>query len=393
MTSTWKAPGHWPVHRVCDIATILQGHPYPSASFHASRGFPLIRIRDIDTDTTTMRYTGDVSPHIVIREGDVLVAMDGYFRCRVWRGPDAVLNQRVCRVTCDPDIIPPRLFAWLLDAELRRRVPGTGRITVAHLSLAQLSHLPLALPPRADQSALLARLEAIAPRLSRVTANMAALPQRLDQYRTAVLATAYAGCLVPPSTIGGQRHVNLAAVADITYGISCKASPTAPGPRLLRITDIAGDTVAWDDVPGCTTPPEDLERHLLRPDDVVVIRTGSRTGQSILLGNVPAAVASSYLVRLRPHAILPAYLHLAIQSPQVQHVIAAASTGIAQRTCSATKLGSIVINVPSRAEQSAIVSRARQFLAPIQSLACRLRSTPFAEDLRAIQAEVMVGIA
>ncbi len=86
-----------------DIATIQNGFPFKSSQFTKDEGTPLIRIRDVGADSTDTNYVGDYDPAFVVEAGDLLIGMDGDFNCARWRGPNGLLNQRVCRVSLKSD--------------------------------------------------------------------------------------------------------------------------------------------------------------------------------------------------------------------------------------------------------------------------------------------------
>src|SRR5690242_8496216 len=91
--------------RVClgDIGQVLNGYAFSSSDFSPQGGTPLIRIRDILTDRTESTYTGDYEDAYLIQPGELLIGMDGDFNCALWRGPVGLLNQRVCKVSVNPE--------------------------------------------------------------------------------------------------------------------------------------------------------------------------------------------------------------------------------------------------------------------------------------------------
>ena len=64
---------------------------------------------------------------------------------------------------------------------------------------------------------------------------------------------------------------------NIQYGYTETASSEEIGPKFLRITDIQNDKVDWNSVPYCKINEKDLEKYLLKDDDIVVARTGATT--------------------------------------------------------------------------------------------------------------------
>jgi type I restriction enzyme S subunit len=70
----------WESARLADVASILNGFPFESRGFNAAdKGTPLIRIRDVLRSETETFFDGEFDRTFLIREGDLLVGMDGDF--------------------------------------------------------------------------------------------------------------------------------------------------------------------------------------------------------------------------------------------------------------------------------------------------------------------------
>lgn len=109
----------------------------------------------------------------------------------------------------------------------------------------------------------------------------------------------------------GLGYNCLAALAEISYGYTAKASFDIDGPKFLRITDIQDGTVDWAGVPSCDIGDDEYKKHKLENGDIVFARTGATTGKSFLITGCQDSVAASYLirVRLRSSLIVPEYLY------------------------------------------------------------------------------------
>lgn len=44
-------------------------------------------------------YSGEYEAKYIIKNGDVLIGMDGEFNRERWKGDNALLNQRVCKIS------------------------------------------------------------------------------------------------------------------------------------------------------------------------------------------------------------------------------------------------------------------------------------------------------
>ncbi len=174
----------------------------------------------------------------------------------------------------------------------------------------------------------------------------------------------------------GWRVVRLDEVAGKPqYGWTSSARPGAPGPPLLRTTDITRGRITWDSVPRCVELPSDPSRYLLADNDIVVSRAGS-VGVSALLVEPPRAVFASYLMRLRPGPdVLPSFLALFLRSPQYWSQVSDMTNGIAMPNINGTKLAAVMMPLPPLEEQRRILDVLEGHLSRLDAAAALLAKT------------------
>ena len=242
--------------------------------------------------------------------------------------------------------------------------------------------LTIPLPPLEEQQRIVAVLDEAFEGLARARVHAEANLQNARALIEAGLGTAF-----NPVTakLNGWDLSDLSSMAKLSYGYTTKANSEPNGPKFLRITDIQDGTVDWDNVPFCSTPPDDYERYRVKSGDILFARTGATTGKSYLMTDEIEAVAASYLIRLRlaSMALKPEYLALFFQSDVYWETIRAGISGSTQGGFNASKLGELVVPVPPLAIQDVVISR----LEEIQDQAARLTSTYFVklqdlDDLR-----------
>ena len=105
-------------------------------------------------------------------------------------GPDALLNQRVCKITVRTEAYySQRFLRWVLPGYLDAVHRSTSSVTVKHLSSETVKELPIPLPPRPEQERIVAAIE---EQFSRLDAGIAALERarhNLVQMRAAILGS------------------------------------------------------------------------------------------------------------------------------------------------------------------------------------------------------------
>ncbi len=158
---------------------------------------PLIRIRDLSSHNPKV-FTPEEHPNgTVIEHGDIVCGMDGEFWVQRWKGPDAVLNQRVW--TFRPkEGIPTSFLAAALERPIsffERSKTGT---TVIHLLKRDIDQIRLPRPPDI-------LLEAFDGEVRRqVERTLAALGTAGDTEPTVEIRTA----------LLGARHTEVAAMGS-----------------------------------------------------------------------------------------------------------------------------------------------------------------------------------
>jgi type I restriction enzyme S subunit len=149
----------WPRVRLGDVLSVRNGFAFSSKLF-GSVGLPLIRIRDLKNGLQTETcYSGEFDDRYLVHAGDLLIGMDGEFRCYEWRGEPALLNQRVCRLQDFSSKVDKRFIRYSIDSHLRLIEENTGFATVKHLSSKQIEAIQIGLPPLDEQKRIVAKLD------------------------------------------------------------------------------------------------------------------------------------------------------------------------------------------------------------------------------------------
>lgn len=151
----------WKTVKLGDMLEVQNGYAFNSKQFDVDGDMPLIRIRDLKNafDTETC-YTGEYEDKYIVQSGDLLIGMDGEFRCYEWQGDAALLNQRVCRLQNFHADLNQRFLLYAINSELKKIEDVTGFTTVKHLSSNTIKQIELSIPPLAEQQRIVAKLDA-----------------------------------------------------------------------------------------------------------------------------------------------------------------------------------------------------------------------------------------
>lgn len=141
-----EIPQGWEVRSIKDVAAVTYGFPFQSKKFNTNQiGSPVIRIRDI-LDASTTTFTDEVADaKYHIKNGDILVGMDGDFHMCIWSSGHALQNQRVAKFESSSAIGNHHLFLALeLPIQTwNKSIVGT---TVAHLGDMHIKAIQIVWP-------------------------------------------------------------------------------------------------------------------------------------------------------------------------------------------------------------------------------------------------------
>ncbi|WP_160134181.1 restriction endonuclease subunit S [Halococcus salsus] len=153
-------PDEWNVNNIGSDIDLLTGNNFSSKDFADEGGVPLIRIRDLGTDKTTLNFTGEYDSKYLIEADDLLVGMDGEFEPHLWSGPKSLLNQRVCKI--EPTKQYNKIFLrYGIEKPLfyiQKSIAGT---TVKHLSQSNIRDVNLPTPSLEEQRKIATILYAV----------------------------------------------------------------------------------------------------------------------------------------------------------------------------------------------------------------------------------------
>ena len=145
-----------------EVCEILSGYAFKSSQFNDKKiGLPLIRIRDVERGFSDTYFEGAYPEEYLIKNGDLLITMDGSFILKKWEGDLALLNQRVCKIKITDKSVDEGYLAWLIPKFLKEIEDKTPFVTVKHLSVAKIKDISFVLPNKLEQKLISKRLNTI----------------------------------------------------------------------------------------------------------------------------------------------------------------------------------------------------------------------------------------
>lgn len=126
--------GSW--YRVRDHFDLINGYPFKSDFFNLDGvGKPLVRIRDLLSNSLPTYFDGEDGNDVVVSDGDIVIGMDGDFNSVTWAKGEALLNQRVCALRAKKHSeVDSRILGYQIPISLKIINDLTPWSTVKHLS-------------------------------------------------------------------------------------------------------------------------------------------------------------------------------------------------------------------------------------------------------------------
>lgn len=356
LRQSFDSPEGWTEQRVGDLVELINGFPFPSESFSHAGAIPLVRIRDLAANEFETYIRPPIPERVMIRDGDVVIGMDGEFNVVRWaRGP-AALNQRLCLLRPKPGV-DIRFVAYWLPALLRILNELAYSTTVKHLSSGEILAERVIVPPEQEQRRIADFLDDQVARLDRGIAlrkaQRVALLGRHDAWLDDRLIR----------SIGEAPSKPLALLADphrpIQYGIVLPGPDFPGGVPIIKGGDIGSGRIFTG--PLQRTDPEidaAYARSRVIPGDLVIAIRGS-VGE---IAAVPDTLAGANLTqdsaRIAPAGVDAGWLEAVMTSRTVQSRMERFVTGATVKGINIFDLRRVPIPTPDSRRQKELASAA-----------------------------------
>ncbi|WP_159335577.1 restriction endonuclease subunit S [Escherichia coli] len=279
---------------------ILSGCAFPSSGFNRNNGVPLIRIRDILSGKTETYYEGSYDLKYLIKKGDLLVGMDGDFNREYWKGTDALLNQRVCKITPNPETLDKNFLYHFLQKELDKIHATTDVVTVKHLSVKKIQDIKIRLPSLKEQK----RIAAILDKADAIRQKREQAIKLADDFLRAKFLEMFGA---PANNIHRFPKGTIRDLVDsVNYGTSAKASIDSGEYPILRMGNITYQG-RWDftDLKYLDLSVKEKDKYLVKEGDLLFNRTNSKelVGKTAVYEEDRPMAFAGYLIRVRPNSI------------------------------------------------------------------------------------------
>ena len=395
----------WPRVPMGSFVEVLNGFPFKSEQFSDAEGAPIIRIRDVTAGHTKTYYRGKIPEGYWVRKGDLVVGMDGDFNSRIWQSSAGLLNQRVCKLSPDPEVMEVAFLARILPGYLSLINEATPSVTVKHLSSKTLKETQIPIPPLPEQRRIVAKLDRFSARSAAVRDHLARTTKLATRAKQAILAHAFQGGLVDSSSVKGtsvpfrDELIRLRDERRLVEGLRKKGKNKSVPISSAVLPDIPDtwrwltfDDCSWDMTVGHVGPmkdryvesgipflrslnikpnaistrnmryidadfDEELCKSRLLPGDLVVVRTGEPGVAAVIDDKLGPCNCSDLVISRLCEFINPHFAAFYMNSSFARNTSSAMQVGVAQRHFNVGAMSVMPVPVPPMTEQREIVRR------------------------------------
>ena len=139
-------PQSWQKKKLIELVNVQYGYAFDGSLFNSDKkGMPIVRIRNIPDGYTSDYTIEEASPEYVVRNGDILVGMDGIFHINSWSGGNALLVQRASLFRPKDEELRGFVFQAIKEPikYFEKTLVGS---TVAHLGKKHIDSIELLVP-------------------------------------------------------------------------------------------------------------------------------------------------------------------------------------------------------------------------------------------------------
>jgi len=330
------------IQKLKTLVDIISGYPFESSLFNTEgHGLPLIRVRDVNSGYAGVYYSGDYDENFLIQNGDLLIGLDGDFKCVEWRFGKALLNQRVCKIIPKHDKISKLYLLHFLPAALSLIHRNTNFTTVKHLSTKTILEIQIpaiTLSGQLQISNILNRAEIL------ITQRKESI-RLLDEFLKSTFLEMFGTKSYPKYETDTLENYSI----KITDGTHLGPKFIDFGVPFLLVSNIKNNEIDYNTKKYISEKEyqELNKRTPIEKGDILITSVGSY-GNPALVKTITKFAFQRHIAYIKPdmNKINNVYLFGALKSDFVKIQIDNAVRGVAQKTLNLSELKKISIPIP-----------------------------------------------
>jgi len=344
---------NWKQSQLADLLSIQNGYAFNSKLFNTSTGKQLIRIRDLKNGKETkVRFSGEFDKKYIVNAGDLLIGMDGEFKCYEWKGEPSLLNQRVCRIERYNSSLEKRFLLYGINSFLKEIEDRTAYSTVKHLSSKKIKSITIPLPPIPEQKRIVEILDETFAAIDKAVANTEKNIKNADE-----LFESYISLIFQNIGASSSRVQPLGSVCKVVGG----GTPSKKNKQFYE-GNIPWATVRDMNVDNLSVTCHSITEQAVTksstniiPAGNVIIATRVGLGKVCIL-DMDTAINQDLrgIIPLQDVLLLPSYLFFWFKS--IAKVIIAAGSGATVQGVRGAFIKGLQVPLPSKDDQEKIIN-------------------------------------
>lgn len=336
------------MQKLSELTSLLSGFAFNASLFNDEKmGLPLIRVRDVNSGFAGFYYSGSYDQQFVVTKGDILISLDGDFKAIEWKGDEALLNQRVCKIIPNEDLLNREYLLHFLPEILKDIHRKTRYTTVKHLSTKTINSIEIPVPSLPDQR----HIAQLLSQAEQLIAQRQESLRLLDAYLKSTFLEMFGGV-----KDNKYSSVSLESVAiKITDGTHLSPKFLVEGVPFLLVSNIVENEIHFQTKKYISEEEYLLlnKRTPIEPGDILITSVGSYGNAALVRGFTKFAF-QRHIAYIKPdhQKINNIYLFGALRSEFVQIQIEKAVRGVAQKTLNLTELRKLQVPIPPLALQT-----------------------------------------
>lgn len=316
-----------------------------------------------------------------LRKGDILWNSTGtgtIGRAALFQGLEtasrAVVDGHVTILRSSAAIDPRYLFSFIRSPNVQSRIEDmqSGTTNQVELSKSEILKTEIPLPPLPEQRRIVRKLDSLSARTTTARTHLTAIAKLVEEFRASILDQV----MIQADAKHDWDQSNLEAVrspeATIRYGVVQPGANTDKGVQLIRVMDMMGGVIAWDQLR--RVAPEIDEAYAkarVENDDVLVSVVGTIGRVALVSGLVEQTNIARAVARIRPDKskVDPKWLSLRLMAADVQARFEGDVREVARKTLNIGLIKETPFKRPPLETQRAIVKTIEAAFSKIDHLA------------------------
>lgn len=260
------------------------------------------------------------------------------------------------------------LMYYLNNFDYRKYVSGTTRLK---LTQGKMKNIPVPYPPLSEQRRLVARIESLFAKLDAAKEKVQSVLDSHETRKAALLHAAFAGKLTAKwqeeqsAKISSWKTMSFEdCIEKMQNGLSKRRGDSGEYVNVLRLTNIAPESLSFQDMRKILLTPDEKKKYKLAPEDVLMVRVnGSKdnVGKQLYIDKKDAEhhlTFCDHLIRIHynEQLVSPRFMVYFSHTMQYKSYIEKNMVSSAgQNTISRKGMKNLSLRLPSLPEQQEIV--------------------------------------